>query len=46
MSTTDDQNVLTLERRGHVLPMGINRPQKRNAFNIALLMELSRAYGR
>lgn len=31
MSTTDDQGVLTLERRGHVLLMGINRPEKRNA---------------
>jgi hypothetical protein len=33
-----------LERRGRVLLMGLNRPQKRNAFNIELLMELGRAY--
>ncbi len=44
MSTTDDHGVLTLERRDHVLLMGLNRPQKRNAFNIELLMELGRAY--
>ncbi len=44
MSTTDDRNVLTLERRGHVLLMGLNRPQKRNAFNIELITELGRAY--
>jgi enoyl-CoA hydratase/carnithine racemase len=42
--TTSDQHVLTLERRGHVLLMGLNRPEKRNAFNIDLLMALGRAY--
>jgi enoyl-CoA hydratase len=35
---------LTLEQRGHVLLMGLNRPAKRNAFNVELLMELGRAY--
>ena len=44
VSTTHDQGVLTLERRGHVLLMGLNRPAKRNAFNIELLRELGRAY--
>ncbi len=44
MSTNENQGVLTVERRGHVLLMGLNRPQKRNAFNIELLMELGRAY--
>jgi enoyl-CoA hydratase len=44
VSATDDQGDLTLERRGHVLLMGINRPEKRNAFNIELLMALGRAY--
>jgi len=39
-----DTGVLTLERRGHVLLMGLNRPEKRNAFNIELLAELGRAY--
>lgn len=36
--------VLTLERRDHVLLMGLNRPEKRNAFNVELLMELGGAY--
>jgi enoyl-CoA hydratase len=44
VNTTNENGVLTLERRGHVLLMGLNRPQKRNAFNIELLMELGRAY--
>ncbi len=44
MSTTGEHAVLTVERRGHVLLMGLNRPDKRNAFNIELLMELGRAY--
>jgi enoyl-CoA hydratase len=39
-----NEGVLTLERRGHVLLMGLNRPDKRNAFNIELLMALGRAY--
>lgn len=33
-----DPPVVTLERRGHVLLMGLNRPEKRNAFNIELLL--------
>jgi enoyl-CoA hydratase len=44
VNTTNENGVLTLERRDHVLLMGLNRPQKRNAFNIELLMELGRAY--
>lgn len=44
MSTINGQGTLTLERRGHVLLMGLNRPEKRNAFNIELLMDLGRAY--
>ena len=39
-----NEGVLTLERRGHVLLMGLNRPAKRNAFNIEMLIELARAY--
>ncbi len=46
MSDRNDAGVLTLERRGHVLLMGLNRPEKRNAFNIDLLMALGRAYER
>ena len=44
MSSANESGVLTLERRAHVLLMGLDRPQKRNAFNIELLMELARAY--
>jgi enoyl-CoA hydratase len=40
---TDTQTV-TVERDGHVLLMGLNRPAKRNAFTQAMLAELSRAY--
>jgi enoyl-CoA hydratase/carnithine racemase len=38
--------VIEVEKRGHVLLMGLNRPEKRNAFNIEMLEELARAYGR
>jgi enoyl-CoA hydratase/carnithine racemase len=37
-------DTVTLERDGHVLVMALNRPEKRNAFNIAMLADLSRAY--
>ena len=37
-------DTVTLERDGHVLAIGLNRPDKRNAFNIAMLADLSRAY--
>src|SRR5271154_6136558 len=36
---------VTLERDGHVLLIGLNRPHKRNAFNQAMLTDLARAYG-
>jgi enoyl-CoA hydratase/carnithine racemase len=32
------------ERRGHVMMIGINRPEKANAFNLQLCRELSSAY--
>jgi enoyl-CoA hydratase/carnithine racemase len=35
---------VTLERDGHVLLIGLNRPDKRNAFNQAMLTDLARAY--
>src|SRR6201999_4329572 len=38
-------DTITLERDGHVLAIGLNRPDKRNAFNLAMLADLSRAYG-
>ena len=37
-------DTVTLERDGHVLAIGLNRPEKRNAFNLAMLADLSRAY--
>jgi enoyl-CoA hydratase/carnithine racemase len=39
-----DESTVTLERDGHVLLMGLNRPEKRNAFNRAMLSDLSLAY--
>src|ERR1700754_794651 len=37
-------DTVTLERDDHVLVIGLNRPEKRNAFNVAMLAALSRAY--
>jgi enoyl-CoA hydratase/carnithine racemase len=37
---------VTIEQRGHVLVMGLNRPEKRNAFNLAMIDELAAAYHR
>jgi enoyl-CoA hydratase len=36
---------ITVERRGHILMMGLNRPEKRNAADFAMLQELAAAYG-
>jgi enoyl-CoA hydratase/carnithine racemase len=36
---------LLVERHGQVLTMGLNRPEKRNAFDLELFFELARAYG-
>ncbi len=36
---------ITVERDGHVLLIGFNRPEKRNAADFRLLQELSLAYG-
>lgn len=35
---------MTVERRGRVLLIGLNRPEKRNAFNVALIDQLAAAY--
>lgn len=40
-----DFETLTLERRGHILLIGLNRPEKRNAFNLQMIRELGAAYG-
>src|SRR3954471_6705047 len=37
-------STLSIERDGHLLLMGLNRPEKRNAFDLAMLEELSLAY--
>jgi enoyl-CoA hydratase/carnithine racemase len=36
---------ITVETRGHVLLMGFNRPAKRNALDLEMFAQLSRAYG-
>lgn len=40
----DDSPVVT-ERRGHLLLIGLNRPEKRNAADFAMLQQLALAYG-
>jgi enoyl-CoA hydratase/carnithine racemase len=42
MSTPE---TLTLEKRGHVFLIGLNRPEKKNAFTLKMLRELSDAVG-
>jgi enoyl-CoA hydratase len=39
-----NQQPVTRERDGHVLLIGINRPHKRNAFDLATIRELAAAY--
>lgn len=41
----DEETLITTERRGHVLLIGLNRPRKRNAFTRAMLDQLALAYG-
>ncbi len=36
---------ITVETRGHVFIMGLNRPDKRNAFDLEMYEELAGAYG-
>ncbi|MFD7003665.1 crotonase/enoyl-CoA hydratase family protein [Streptomyces mirabilis] len=44
-STPASTPAVTVERDGHMLLMGLNRPAKRNAFTKQMLSELSAAYG-
>jgi enoyl-CoA hydratase len=37
---------VTVDRDGHVLLIGVNRPEKRNAFDLATIEELAAAYDR
>ena len=39
-----DEARISIERRGHVLLIGLNRPAKRNAFDIPMYEELGAAY--
>lgn len=40
-----DRVKLIVEKKDHVLLMGLNRPEKRNAFDLDMYRELSLAYG-
>lgn len=40
------QSVVTVERQDHLLLIGLNRPEKRNAVNLAMLAGMAQAYGR
>jgi enoyl-CoA hydratase/carnithine racemase len=41
---TEQETAVTVEQRGHVLLVGLNRPAKRNAFNLAMIDQLAAAY--
>lgn len=41
---TDDDELVTTERDGHVLLIGVNRAAKRNAFTLALIDQFAAAY--
>jgi len=45
MSDPNGAPAVTVERDGHILLMGLNRPAKRNAFTKQMLTELAAAYG-
>jgi enoyl-CoA hydratase len=40
------ESKISVEQRGHILLIGLNRPAKRNAFDIQMLKELADAYTR
>jgi enoyl-CoA hydratase/carnithine racemase len=46
MTTATGAEKITVEKRGHLLLIGVNRPQKMNAFDVDMLKALSAAYGR
>jgi hypothetical protein len=43
--TGDERPRVSVERDGHVLVIGLDRPEKRNAADLRMLRELSLAYG-
>jgi enoyl-CoA hydratase len=44
MNTSQTERRITVEREGHVLLIGLDRPQKRNAMDLRALDELAAAY--
>ncbi len=44
MKTQKEESRITFEKRGHILLIGLNRPEKRNAFDNQMLAELAAAY--
>ncbi len=36
---------ITIEKKGHILLIGLNRPEKRNAFDVDMYWDLAKAYG-
>ncbi|WP_040765828.1 crotonase/enoyl-CoA hydratase family protein [Tsukamurella sp. 1534] len=45
-SQAEQPPAVTVEQRGHVLLIGLNRPEKRNAFTLELIEQLAQAYHR
>lgn len=43
MNNTDEAKI-SVEQRGHILLIGLNRPAKRNVFDVQMLNELAEAY--
>ena len=43
--TPATESKISVEQRGHILFIGLNRPAKRNAFDLQMLDELALAYG-
>lgn len=46
MSEQSTEPIVSIEQRGHVLLVGLDRAAKRNAMNLQMLRELAIAYGR
>ena len=44
METPKTESKISVEQRGHVLLIGLNRPAKRNAFDTEMLDQLAQAY--
>lgn len=42
--TPATEQKITVEQRGHILLIGLNRPAKRNAFDVEMLAQLAAAY--